>query len=140
MTDCLFCRIAAGEIPAHVIHEDELTVAFLDIHPIREGHALVVPRDHHVWFEDMPPELAAHVTHVCQRLARRMKSVWKVERVAQFYTGIHVPHVHAHVLPMHHIHDLTSVQYMADGPDGFSAPPTPPDADLRRAADLLRGA
>jgi histidine triad (HIT) family protein len=55
---CLFCRIAAGEIPAHRIAEDDLTLAFLDLHPIRPGHALVIPKAHHVWFEDLPDEAA----------------------------------------------------------------------------------
>ncbi len=51
---CLFCRIAAGESPAHVVAEDRLALAFLDLHPIRPGHVLVIPKAHHVWFEDMP--------------------------------------------------------------------------------------
>ena len=54
MTDCLFCRIAAGALPAHIVHQDDEVVAFLDLHPIRPGHTLVIPRAHHVWFEDIP--------------------------------------------------------------------------------------
>ena len=48
MTDpnCLFCRIVSGEIPARIIHEDETTIAFLDINPWQVGHALVIPRRH----------------------------------------------------------------------------------------------
>ena len=44
--DCLFCKIAAGEIPATVVREDERTVAFMDISPWTRGHALVIPRVH----------------------------------------------------------------------------------------------
>jgi histidine triad (HIT) family protein len=46
MTDCLFCSIVAGEIPAEVIDEDERTITFMDISPATRGHALVIPRQH----------------------------------------------------------------------------------------------
>ena len=130
MTDCLFCRIAAGELPAHRVYEDDHILAFLDLHPVRLGHTLVVPKAHHVWFEDLPADLATRVTGCAQRLARRMKQVYGVERVALFYTGVHVPHVHAHVLPMHHVHDLTSAAYLQDGPEGYSLPPQLPAEEM----------
>lgn len=44
--DCLFCRIVAGELPAQVVAEDELTLSFMDISPATRGHALVIPRRH----------------------------------------------------------------------------------------------
>ena len=44
--DCIFCKIVAGEIPATKVHEDELTVAFMDVNPGARGHLLVVPREH----------------------------------------------------------------------------------------------
>ena len=138
MDDCLFCKIARGDLPCHKIFEDEHTLAFLDLHPIRPGHTLIIPKAHHVWFEDMPPALAAHVTHCAQRVARAQKGLYKVERVAMFYTGIHVPHVHAHVVPMHHVHDVTSAAYLHDGLAGFSAPPQLPGAEMAQIADTLR--
>ena len=46
MTDCLFCSIVAGDLPAEIIDEDERTVTFMDISPATAGHALVVPRQH----------------------------------------------------------------------------------------------
>ncbi len=45
-SDCVFCKIVAGELPATIVHQDELTVAFMDIRPATRGHALVVPRRH----------------------------------------------------------------------------------------------
>lgn len=135
---CLFCRIAAGELPAHLIHEDDVVIAFLDIHPVREGHALVIPRAHHPWFEDMPEALAGRVMAVSQRIARELKAIYGVERVGMMFTGIHVPHAHAHLVPMHHVHDVTSACYMAGGSDSFTAPPTPAPQDLLRVAATLR--
>ncbi|MDO5620747.1 MAG: HIT family protein [Paracoccus sp. (in: a-proteobacteria)] len=140
MTTCLFCRIAAGEIPAHKIHEDDLTLAFLDLHPIRPGHALVIPKAHHVWFEDMPAPFAARVTEVSQKIARRQKALYGVERVSMFFTGIHVPHAHAHIVPMHEVHDVTSQAYLQDGPAGYSIPPQLPQDEMAQIArDLAQG-
>lgn len=138
--DCLFCRIAAGALPAHKLHEDDHILAFLDLHPIRAGHALVIPRAHHTWFEDLPPPLATRITTCAQGLARAMKQVYGVERVSMFYTGIHVAHAHAHVVPMHHVHDVTSAAYLQDGPDCFSTPPqAAPDA-MAETAHILQAA
>lgn len=137
MTDCLFCRIAAGELPAHVVHEDADTLAFLDLHPIRPGHTLVIPRTHHVWFEDVPAPLAAKVLAVAQEIARRQKRLYGVERVALFFTGVHVPHAHAHVVPMHDVHDVTSAAYLADGPGSYAVPPRLPEAEMAEIARQL---
>lgn len=138
LEDCLFCKIAAGALPAHKIYEDTEILAFLDLHPIREGHALVIPKEHHDWFEDLPQALATQITTCAQHIARRMKQIYGVERVALFYTGIHVAHAHAHVVPMHHAHDVTSAAYLRDGPDSFSAPPQLPSEKMSAIAATLR--
>lgn len=135
--DCLFCRITAGALPSHVVARNDHAVAFLDLHPVRPGHTLVVPHAHHAWFEDMPADLAGHVMALAQAVARAQKRLYGVDRVAMAFTGIHVPHVHAHLVPMHHIHDVTSAAYLRDGPDSFSPPPSPDAAAMAAtAADL----
>ena len=50
---CVFCKIIKGEIPCHKIYEDENTISFLDINPIAEGHALVIPKTHATLVEDL---------------------------------------------------------------------------------------
>ena len=50
--NCLFCRIARHEIPAHIIHEDDRLMAFLDIQPVRAGHTLIIPKQHYPYYED----------------------------------------------------------------------------------------
>lgn len=132
---CLFSRIAAGALPAHIVHQDDEVVAFLDLHPIRPGHTLVIPRAHHVWFEDLPAPLAARVMAVSQMFARRQKRLYGVERVAMFFTGIHVPHAHAHVVPMQDVHDVTSMAYLADGAGRYSVPPRLAEDEM---ADIAR--
>ncbi|MEO8659465.1 MAG: HIT domain-containing protein, partial [Bryobacteraceae bacterium] len=57
MTGCVFCRIVAGEIPAHIVYEDEHTMAFLDATPVFHGHTLVVPKRHVDTLLDLPAEL-----------------------------------------------------------------------------------
>jgi histidine triad (HIT) family protein len=136
--ECLFCRIARGEVPCHAVHEAADVLAFLDIHPIRAGHTLIIPRRHFAWFEDIPSSIATEITTLAQRLAREMKAIYPVERVALFYTGIHVRHAHAHVVPMHDRHDVTSASYLQDGVEGFSMPPTPPAPELADIAKRLK--
>jgi histidine triad (HIT) family protein len=136
--DCLFCRIARGEIACHAVHEGERVLAFLDIHPIRAGHTLIIPREHFPGFEDLPVPLATEITTLAQRLALDMKAMYAVERVALFYTGIHVRHAHAHVVPMHHRHDVTSATYLREGVEGFSLPPAPPAQELATVARELK--
>lgn len=69
MSDCIFCKIIAGDIPAIKIHEDETCIAFLDIHPVNPGHALIVPREHHMNFLETPRELVAAIMELGQKLA-----------------------------------------------------------------------
>lgn len=135
---CLFCRIIAGEIPAHIVFEDDLTLAFLDLFPIRPGHVLVIPKCHVEWFEDMPAPYAHRVMEVSQRLSRALKADTGVARVAMFFTGIHVAHAHAHLVPMAHPHDVTSAAYMRDGVDGYTQPPRLPDDEMLAIAARLR--
>ncbi|UWQ58056.1 HIT domain-containing protein [Leisingera caerulea] len=135
---CIFCQIARADLPAHKLIEDDLVLAFLDLHPIREGHALIIPKRHHPWFEDLPEPTALRIMSVGQRLARAMKREWGAERVSFFYTGIHVPHAHAHVVPMFHRHDVTSARYLEDGNEEFSLPPSPGGPALALTADRIR--
>lgn len=137
---CLFCRIIAGEVPAHVLHEDDLTLSFLDLFPIRPGHALVIPKLHVEWFEDLPAPYAHRVMEVSQGLSKAMKAEYGVQRVAMFFTGIHVPHAHAHLVPMLHPHDVTSSAYMLDGVNGYTQPPRLTDAQMQAEATRLRAA
>lgn len=113
-TPCLFCAIAGGHLPAHVIHQDDMVMAFLDIQPIRPGHTLIIPRRHHVWFEDLPADTAARIMALGQDLARHMKRIYGVPRVSFAFTGIDVAHAHAHVVPMHEVTDVISRRQIAE--------------------------
>ncbi|MHB0970015.1 MAG: HIT family protein [Thermoanaerobaculia bacterium] len=102
--DCAFCRIVRGEEPAHVIYQDDDTVAFLDIFPWSEGHALVVPRAHRDDLFDTTPEEAAAVARsvsVVAHLLRRELGVDGVNIVQNNgrAAGQQVFHYHVHLIP-----------------------------------------
>lgn len=103
-SECIFCKIIAGELPATIIDEDEHTVAFMDISPATPGHALVIPRRHaRDLLEIELAELQAVAT-AAQRLARRMRHGLGADGVnlinscgqAAWQT---VFHFHIHVVP-----------------------------------------
>lgn len=66
---CVFCRIVAGELPASVVHRDRLCWAFLDIRPVRRGHALVVPARHAVLLGELDAATRTRMWEIGQRIA-----------------------------------------------------------------------
>ena len=68
--DCLFCKIVAGEVPSTRVHEDERTIAFMDINPATRGHLLVVPREHATDIRDIPADDLHAVLDTGRALAR----------------------------------------------------------------------
>ena len=123
---------------AHVVQEDEHVLAFLDNFPIRPGHVQIIPRAHYPYFDDLPPELAARIVAVGQRLAKGLKSLEGVERVGFLFSGGDIAHVHAHVVPFHAKTDITSRRYIAERDLTFRALPRASDAELGAFARRLR--
>ncbi|MGB9364812.1 MAG: HIT family protein [Xanthobacteraceae bacterium] len=140
MSDCLFCRIAARTVAADVVHEEPHLLAFLDIHPIRPGHVLIVPKRHFDYFEDAPADIAASMLALGQRLAVVMKQIYRVPQVGFLFAGSDIPHVHAHVVPMHEKTDLTSRHYIAEEQLTFRDTPRATDGELHDTATLLSSA
>ena len=140
MTECLFCRIVSGELPAEVIFADDLVMAIADLYPIRTGHTQIVARRHVPYFEDLPEATASRIIHVGQRLARAMKGLYGVPRVAFALTGGDHAHVHAHVVPMHENTDITSRRYIAEETLTFRSMPRATAEELASSAGALRAA
>lgn len=104
MSDCLFCKIAAGEIPSTAVHETETTYAFRDINPQAGVHVLVIPRAHHEDAEELAkadPQLLADLLTTGAQVARQEGIDISGYRFV-FNTGEHagrtVFHAHLHVL------------------------------------------
>ena len=101
-TDCLFCRIVSGQVPADVVLDEPEVVAFLDVRPVFKGHVLVVPRRHHVVLADLPAEDLATLMAVVQRVSRAVVEGLGAQGsfVAMNNTvSQSVPHLHVHVVP-----------------------------------------
>lgn len=99
MSDSIFTKIIRGEIPSHKVYEDELTFAFLDIHPIQPGHTLVVPKQQIEFIWDLDAEDYRAVMTTVQKLGRRIREVLGAPYVGIKVIGVDVPHAHVHVFP-----------------------------------------
>ncbi len=105
METCIFCKIVKGEIPANKIHEDASTLAFLDIHPKAPGHTLLIPKDHHRWFLDMPDTLSDDLFRVAKKLGQKLKEDYRADYVRLGIVGTDVPHVHIHLIPLKEVNE-----------------------------------
>ena len=102
--NCIFCKIAAGEIPCSKVLEDEGSLGFMDIGPLAEGHLLLIPKEHYVTVDKIPPDLAGAMLKHVPALVRAVQLATGCEGVNVLQNnGIvaHqiVPHVHFHIIP-----------------------------------------
>ena len=109
MTDCLFCRMVAGEIPADVVHQTDRVFAFRDINPQAPTHVLVIPKDHHPTIGELAGSDAALLSEVvgaAQTVARQEGLIsadgaepgYRLVANTGSQAGQTVHHVHLHVL------------------------------------------
>jgi histidine triad (HIT) family protein len=102
MTDCLFCGIMAGTVPAQIVLDDDVAVAFLDNRPVFKGHALIAPKQHYQTLPDLPAGLIGPLFARVQRLSAAVLTAFGAggSFVAVNNTvSQSVPHVHVHVVP-----------------------------------------
>ena len=102
MSDCLFCKIAAGEIPSKKIYEDEQVLAFYDIDPQAPTHFLVIPKEHIASCGEITAENAGVVAHIFEVIAKVTKELgveeFRVVSNCGASAGQSVHHLHFHVL------------------------------------------
>ena len=102
MSDCIFCKIVAGEVPAHKVYEDDFALAFLDISPTTPGHTLVIPKEHHEKFDDIPEETLGSYMNAVQKVSKAVDAYSEGFNLLQNngrVAGQLVFHVHFHVIP-----------------------------------------
>jgi len=102
--DCIFCKIAAGTIPCFKLYEDDQTLAFMDINPGNDGHALAIPKVHYPDLFSMPSGLIAAVAQTAQRVAVAVKKALEPDGINLVQANgkgaeQSVFHFHLHVLP-----------------------------------------
>jgi histidine triad (HIT) family protein len=104
MTDCVFCKIISGIIPAEKLYENEHAIAVLDIHPIHLGHTLILPKQHCSDFLDLPEETYHSVLQAAKIIAKALVQSLELEGYNIFsnngtIAGQSVFHFHLHVTP-----------------------------------------
>ncbi len=128
---CIFCRILAGEAPAHVVYEDELVMVFLDINQASPGHLLIVPRVHVPYWWELDERYAAHMGVVARPLMKALRQAVHPDGINilqnnERAAGQDVFHVHMHLIP----------RWQHDGRIGKPPKYEPQDVMAERAANI----
>ena len=102
--DCIFCAIAAGEIPCFKIYEDDETLAYLDINPFSEGHALVIPKRHAADISEIGEDALAALVLRVKKVATHLKEAlpcdgFNILQNNGAAAGQTVRHIHFHIVP-----------------------------------------
>ena len=103
-SNCIFCKIANGEIPSRTIEENDMFKVVLDVGPATKGHALILPKDHYTNLYDLPEDVTAEVYKMAKKIALRMKEKLGCDGVNivqnnEEAAGQTVFHFHMHVIP-----------------------------------------
>lgn len=133
--DCIFCKIANGEIPSETIYEDDTFRVILDLGPASKGHALILPKQHYKDICELDEETAAKVLSVAAKIGTAMKKTlgcagFNVVQNNGTEAGQTVFHFHVHLIPRYE-----------GGPDMVSWTPGKADPEeLRQTGGVLRRA
>lgn len=122
MSDCIFCKIIAGEIPSSKIYEDEKVLAFLDISQTTKGHTLVIPKEHVRNMLEMSDQTAADVFARLPKLARAIKTATGAKGLNilnnnEEVAGQTVFHAHIHIIPRYSNRDEVGITFTEHEPD-----------------------
>lgn len=121
--DCIFCKIANGEIPTDKLYEDDKFVAILDAAPATKGHTLIIPKKHHSDLFDMTPEEAAEAMKLARTVAATLREKLHPDGMNMMQNngevaGQTVMHYHLHLIP----------RYLTD-PEHINWKPGPADKE-----------
>lgn len=133
MSECVFCRILAGEFPSEILFENDRVVAILDINPIHFGHALVIPRVHYRDFLEVDPQCYASLLGAARTVTGALVKSLNLEGFNLFSNngrsaGQSVFHFHLHITPRYHDDDIRFVLKLKKYQSG----------EMRQYADRIR--
>ena len=102
--NCIFCKIANGEIPSRTLYEDEKFRVIMDLGPATRGHSLILPKEHYANLYEIPEDLAADAAKLAKKLAIRMTEKlgadgFNIIQNNNEAAGQTVPHYHVHLIP-----------------------------------------
>ncbi len=132
-SNCIFCKIANGEIPSKTIEENDMFRVVLDVGPATKGHALILPKEHYANLYELPEEVAAEALKLAKKVALRMKERLHCDGVNlvqnnEEAAGQTVFHFHMHVIP----------RYKEDGQAIGWRPGQPTAEELEAVCELLK--
>ena len=135
MENCIFCKIAAGEIPSNTIYEDDSFRVILDLGPATKGHALVLPNNHYADLYEIPEDVLADAAKVAKKVAGTMKEKLSCDGLNLVQNngetaGQTVMHFHLHIIP----------RYANDGQHILWKPTSPSPEELAAIKDTIVGA
>ena len=102
MNDCIFCKIANGEIPSKTIYEDDIVRVFLDINPTATGHTLIIPKKHFTDLDDIDLETITHIMEVAKDIKKKLEEKLGAKGIKLVQNnGVlqDVKHYHLHLIP-----------------------------------------
>lgn len=110
--NCIFCKIAAGEIPSATLYEDADFRVIMDIEPASKGHALILPKEHYANIYELPEELAAKVMILAKKMITKLTDIvgcdgYNVLQNNGEVAGQTVFHFHMHLIPRYAEDDVT---------------------------------
>ena len=122
VSDCIFCKIVAGEIPASKVYEDDHFLAFLDISQVTPGHTLVIPKKHARNLLEMTPDETAALFNIVARVTKKVESATRPQGMniisnMEEIAGQSVFHTHVHILPRYSQEDDLKIDFIAHEPD-----------------------
>jgi histidine triad (HIT) family protein len=117
MEDSIFTKIVKGQVPCYEIYQDELTLAFLDIHPMVPGHTLVIPKKQIEFVWDLSDEDYHAVMATCKKVALKLRETLGTKYVGERIVGVDVPHAHVQLIPFNDAREMSLPQDMASEPD-----------------------
>jgi len=117
--DCVFCAIAAGEIPCFKVYEDERVLAYLDINPFTKGHTLVIPKQHSEGLLDTPEDELAYLIASVKKVAAHLKAAlpcdgFNILQNNGEAAGQTVKHIHFHIVPRYGSEEISFVSHKGD--------------------------
>ena len=128
----LFSKIIDGEIPGHLVWQDEICAAFMDIEPLTPGHLMVVPRAEVDHWIDLDAQTMAHLMQVATRLGEAQMQAFQAVRIGVIIQGYDVPHTHIHVFPSTSAADFDIARRQSRSQEELAQ-------DAQRIRDVLAG-
>ncbi len=111
----IFTRIIRGEIPSHKVYEDDHTLAFMNIHPSRPGHVLVVPKKQVAYVHELEAEDYQALMAAVQKVAKREAEVFGADyKICLKVMGFDISHAHVHIVPCKTPDDFAATEDMSE--------------------------